>query len=225
MQIEIDNSVSVRRRDFYDLRDELLDAGLKFDAIRIASLPYNQLHLCSMANAGKTACAPNIVQQEKESRRSRYLHMEPDEFKAATNYLKMERMYDDVMQVISLQYTPRWGELNDRQKVWVKLTCLTNHLDNPHPRLGEAILLFRKCATTLLPREVAMAFMEKLKGIITVYPGRLSDETYRDKLLEMKAGLIDFLPEAERTRLQAEQIQDYSCTSDCFRVPLVFSPQ
>lgn len=219
MRIEVEDLGS-QRRDFWEVRDELIASGQKFSEATLSHIPYSQLHLCCIGNAGAAACSQKLVQQEKQRRRERYLSMEPDEFEAATNYLKIEQMYDDVKYAIAYRHAPKWDSLNDRQKAVAKLRCICNHIDEPQQRLGEAILLLRKCSTTCLPSEVAITYMNKLKGLLTVYPGKLSDETFRAKMVDITSSINDFLPDEERVVLEREELQDFSCTSDCYRVLL-----
>lgn len=221
MKIEVE-TLDAPRRDFYDLRKELIASGKKFDETNLRFIPYDQLHLCCIGNAGEAVCLPRLVQAEKAARRERFLHMESEEFKAAEIFLKIERMYDDVMYAIAYRNAPKWDDLKYRQRAWAKLTCLYNHVDDPFQRLGEAVLVLRKCSQPLdndgLPPDYCMNLMNKLKGLSTVFPGRLSDDGFRQKIAELAYGLLEFLPDEERTVLEKEQLQDYSCTSDCFRV-------
>jgi hypothetical protein len=205
-------------RDFYTLRRELGDRGEKFTDAYLQSVPYSQLHLCCIGNAGGLACTLKSVQQEKLRRRERFLSMEMDEFRAVENYLKIEQMYDDVKSAIEARLTPTWDSLNDRQKACAKLICLYNHVDNPQKRMGEMVVLLRRCSTNQLPADVAGAYMVKLKGLLSVFPGKLSDETFRSKIADITDNLLNFLPDQERSIIDREEIQDYRCTSDCFRV-------
>lgn len=217
MRIEIEHLGSVRR-DFYALRDELLAVGRKFDTTTLAVVSYSQLHLCCIGNAGEAACTSKLVADEKTRRRGRFLSMEPEELQAAETYLKVERMHSDVLFALAQRTAPRWDELKYRQRVWLKLACLFNHVDNPQQRLGHAVLLLRKSSTSDLPTEVAITFMNKLKGLLTCYPGKISDSVFREKISDIAGSLIEFLPVEERKVLEAEQLQDFVCTSDCFRM-------
>jgi len=220
MNIEIE-TLDTPRRDFADLRRELVAEGKKFSEKTLAAIPYSQLHLCCIGNAGPTACLPRLVQQEKRNRRERFLNMEPEEFKASVTYLKIEQMYDDVMYAISYRLAPKWEILSDRQKLWAKLTCLYNHIDNPMPRIDEVVEMFAQCAANPvggLPVDVCRVYGSKLKGMATVYPGKVSDELFREKTGEIAETLLEFMQPEERKMLEKEQLQDFTCTSDCFRV-------
>jgi hypothetical protein len=206
--------------DFYAVRDTLVKSKQKFTADNLHLVPYDQLALCCIGNAGAAACSQKAVQQEQEQRRERFLHMQPEELAESENYLKMERMYDDVIYAIAYRNAPTWESLNDRQKACAKLVCIANHIDNPHPRLKECLALLRKCSTTSLPTDAAMAYMMALKALQGVYPGRMSDETFRNKIAEILDNLMVFLPDEELPPLDKEELQGFSCTSDCFRIML-----
>jgi len=217
MKVDVE-SYGPSRRDFYDLRSELIEDSKKFDEVSLRRLPYHQLHLTCIGNAGDAACSPELVQQEKARRRERFIAMEEEEFKACERYLRTEEIYDDVVFAISSKLAVRWGDLNDRQKAWAKLNCLHNHIDNPHPRMGEVILLLRKCSTTSLPTDVCLHYMSKLRGLMSVYPGKLGDEFFRSQIEDIRDNVRDFLPDEERIICDKEQVADFQCTSDCFRV-------
>jgi hypothetical protein len=206
------------RRDFYDLRSDLIERNKKFDEASLRFLPYHQLHLCAMGNAGDATCDPRLVQREKARRRERFIAMDDEEFKACERYLRAEEMYDDVMLVLGSKLAPRWGELSDRQKLWAKLACLYNHLDDPQQRMGEAILLLRKCSTTSLPTDVCLHYMGRMRGLMATYPGKVTDEFFRVQIEDIRDTIRDFLPDDERVVCDKEQIVDFQCTSDCFRI-------
>src|SRR5208337_4531972 len=119
MKVDVE-SYGPSRRDFYDLRSELIEDSKKFDEVSLRRLPYHQLHLTCIGNAGDAACSPELVQQEKARRRERFIAMEEEEFKACERYLRTEEIYDDVVFAISSKLAVRWGDLNDRQKAWAK---------------------------------------------------------------------------------------------------------
>jgi len=217
MKVDVESYGSARR-DFYDLSRDLIEQNKKFDETSLHLLPYHQLHLCAMGNAGDAACSPELIQQEKVRRRERFLAMDDEEFKACERYLRVEEMYDDVIHAVNSKLALRWGELSNRQKAWAKLYCLCNHIDEPQTRLGEALLLLRKCSTTDLPTDVVQHYIGKLRGLITLYPGKVTDEFFRSQIEDIRDSIRDFLPNEERSLCDNAQIADYSCTSDCFRI-------
>jgi hypothetical protein len=220
LNIEVE-ALDTPLRDFAELRRELIEQGLTFDEISIRAIPYSQLHLCCIGNAGAAACTPELVQSEKATRRERFLNMETDDFKEAETFLKIEQMYDDVLFAISNRMTLPYSTLTDCQKLWVRLTCLYNHVDNPIQRMQDVIALFQQCAANphgKLPTDVCSVYAGKFKGLATVYPGRISDKIFREKVGEMAETVLQFMSDGERQFVEKEQLQDFSCTSDCFRI-------
>ena len=218
MKVDVESYGSTRR-DFYDLRSDLIEQGKKFDETSLRLLPYHQLHLAAMGNAGDAACQVTVVQQEKSRRRERFLAMDAEEFKACERYLRAEEMYDDVILVIGSKLAPRWEELSDSQKLWANLNCLYNHLDDPQQRMGEALLLLRKCSTTsYLPTDVCQHYMGRLRGLMATYPGKVQDDFFRAQIEDIRDNIRDFLSDIERGVCDKEQIADFQCTSDCFRI-------
>lgn len=212
--------VEFSSKDFTEVKQEVLKKGAKFDATTLKLVSYSQLHLCCIGNAGAAACTLQLVQQEKANRRERFLCMEPEELKEAEHFLKIEQMYDDVVFAIANRAMVRWENLSDCQKLWIKLTCLYNHMDNPIPRLQETLALFAACAnnpSSGLPSDVCSIYASKLRGLASVYPERFSDEAFREKIGGMAETLLEFMPVTSRQVIEKEQLQGYSCTSDCFR--------
>lgn len=217
MKIEVEDSSPLV--DFAYLRDQLIAKGEKFTPHSLTQVPYEQLFLCGTAEAGAARCDRLLVVEERRSRRSRFLSMETDEFEASKTFLQINQMDEDVRVAQALRAAPKWEDLNARQQVWAKLNCVYNHIDDPSLRLKEAILLLRECATQrVLPPEVAMSYMPRLRGLLTVYPGKITPTLFRAKILEIADALFEFLDEREAAVLQREEIQNYSCTGDCFRV-------
>jgi hypothetical protein len=207
-----------RRRDFYDLRSELIEQQKKFDETTLCFVPYDQLQLCCIGNAGLAACSPRLVQIEKRFRRQRFLAMEPTDLKKCERLLRREHMYEDVMNAVASLGAARWEHLSERQQTWAKLNCITNHIEHPKMRLGEAILLLRKCASSSLPSDVCSHYITKLKGLMTIYPGRVTDDFFREAVADVRDNILRFMPEEERAVCVKEQIIDFQCTSDCFRL-------
>lgn len=217
MRIDVE-AYGPARRDFYDLRSELIEDGKRFDSAVLSKLPYHQLHLTCIGNAGVAACSPELVQQEKAHRRERYTAMDEGEFKACERYLRTEEMYDDVILMVDSESASYWADLNNRQKTWAKLNCIYNHIDDPHPRMAEAIQLLRECSTTTLPNDVCLHYSGRLRSLMSVYPGSISDDFFRAQIEDIRDNIRDFLPDEERKTCDKEQIADFQCTSDCFRI-------
>jgi hypothetical protein len=219
MKIEIEN-LGIPQRDFHLVREALIAQNKKFDAITLPQIPYNQLILCCTGVAGSTACPPQLIRKEKQHRRERFLDLEEQEFQECINFLQIERMYEDVQFALAQRAAPAWNSLASRQKVWFKLNCLFNHIDAPQRRIGETILLLRTCAeepNSGLPREVCEHYIDKLQTLFSSCM-EISQVEFRQKIWDIAEIILDFLPDSERSICTREELQDYSCTSDCFRV-------
>jgi hypothetical protein len=217
LKIEVENYEPLV--DFRFLRDQLVQQNEKFSPESLPQVPYEQLFLCCTGEAGAARCGRSLIVAERLARRARFVNMETDESAASRTYLQVNQMDEDVRCDQTVQSTPRWGDLNARQQTWAKLNCIANHIDDPALRLKEAILLLRECASQrVLPPEVAMSYMPRLRGLLTVYPGRITDQLFRTKITEIADALFEFLDEHEVLALQREEIRNYSCTSDCYRV-------
>jgi hypothetical protein len=217
VKIEIEGCVPLE--DFQTLRDKLVARHEKFTPATLLRVPYEQLYLCCTGEAHDARCGCSLVVQERKSRRSRFLNMETDELESSQTYLKINQMDEDVRYEQTAQAAPRWADLNPRQQVWAKLNCVNNHLDDPSARLKESIILLRECATQrVLPPDVAMSYMPRLRALLTIYPGKMTDQLFRTKINEIADGLFAFFDNEESALLQREEIRDYSCTSDCYRV-------
>ena len=220
MKIEIEN-LGAPRQDFQHLRDDLISRGKKFDESNLPSIPYKDLILCCTGPAGEAACLPRLIRAEKEHRRERFLGMEPTELAECLNFLRVEEMEEDVQTALASRAAPKWDDLSTRQKLWFKLSCIYSHVDSPQQRLGEAILLLRVCANEVdsgLPKEVCEHYGNRLKQYHADYPGILKDNQFREKVWDIAESVLEFLPDEELGICKKEALQDYSCTSDCFRV-------
>jgi len=132
----------------------------------------------------------------------------------------MEQMYEDVRFAIAYRSAPRWEELTAAAQAWAKLNCVFNHVDFPIPRLSEAVSLLSKVINEdqSMPPEAADNYRQKIKNLMSLLPNRISDGQLREKVGEFAENLLDFLNEKERSVCEREELQDYSCTSDCYRV-------
>ncbi len=220
LRIQIE-SLGSPQRNFHEVKRELIAAGKKFDAESLRSIPYDELPLCALAPAGEAMCSLKLVQDEKVQRRERFLIMPDEEFFPMKNFLTIERMWDDVLQERAYRILPHWDDMNDRQRLWLKLNCVYNHIDNPYPRGGEALVLIKFCAGSgSLPPEVCMTMNTRIRDLLRLYPVRIADTTFRDRISSIADAVFQFLPEDERKAIENEEIQGYSCTSDCYRVLL-----
>ena len=206
--------------DFIVLRSELIARGEKFSPSTLARVPYEQLTLCCTGEAGAARCDRELVVNERKARRARFLNMETKDLSDSQNFLRVNQMEEDVKFDQTIRLAPRWEDLNSRQKVWVKLHCIHNHIDSPGERLKEVVLLLRDCAEQrLLPPEVAKSYGPRLRALVTMLnPPRITDTFFRIKIGELAESIFEFLPTEEAELLQREEIQNYSCSSDCYRV-------
>lgn len=219
LKIEVENLTALA--DFKILRDQLVANGQKFTPQTLTQVPYEQLFLCCTGEAQSARCDRALVVNERQARRRRFLDMETDELERSQRYLLINQMEEDVRYARAYRLAPKWEELNLREQVWAKLNCIFTHIDSPQERLKEAILLLRRCADEhLLPPEVAKSYMPRLRGLLTVYPDRITDALFRDKVGELAESIFEFLPDEEAALMMAEEIQGYSCSSDCYRVML-----
>jgi hypothetical protein len=217
VKIEVENVAPLA--DFETLKHQHINNGTQFTTTSLARVPYEQLFLCCAGEAGAARCDRSLVVTERQGRRRRFLNMETDELEHAQRYLLINQMDEDVRTDTIHRLAPHWDDLNVRQQVWAKLNCIYNHIDNTDLRMKEAIILLRRCAEErLLPPEVAKSYMPRLRGLMTVFPGRVTDSIFRSKVLEIAESILEFLPDEEAAVMQREEIQGYSCSSDCYRV-------
>lgn len=216
MKLTVEVSAKTRK-DFYDLRSELIEQDRQFDTQTLAYLPYHQLHLCCIGNAGDAVCSPVLVTMEKRARRQRFLSLEDDAFNQVESLLRYEEMHDDVIFNVNQQAAPHWDDLTLRQQAWAMLHCLWTHSDDMMLRLREAHDLLHHCKTRMMPVDVCMHYMTKLDGLMMSL-GKLSDDMLRSQIEEVRDNVRDFLPEPELSICQREQIRGFVCTSDCFRI-------
>lgn len=207
------------RWDFYQTRDRLLHEKKKFDRETLHHIPYEQLVLCAIGEAGTAACSLRLVQEEKLARRERFLSMSPSEIQACERFLRLEQMHDDVELNVKKLSAPSWDDLTNCQKAWAKLLCIFNHIDQPHQRLGEGILIIRKAVRSgEIPAETGEGMIERLRSLLSSYPSDINAEQLRDKVFDILDGLMAFFEGNEAAIASGELIKDFSCTSDCFRV-------
>lgn len=60
--------VSKRYRPFYDVREELIAKGERFDAESIKLISFRDLDMADIGNAGEAACSSDLVDNEKKRR-------------------------------------------------------------------------------------------------------------------------------------------------------------
>ena len=223
LKVSIDSS-GTPQQDFYQLRNRLVSESKKFDSSTLPLIPYNQLYLTIIGTAGIAMCSLDLVQEEKRQRRQRFLLMDENTLISMKNYLLIEQMWEDVCFERIYSEFPRWDDLTERQKIWLKLTCIANHIDSPQLRITEVIDLLKVCEKTgSLPIEVASNFASKFRDILRLYPLRISGNTFRNRIIGIASNFSQFLPQEETKQIEDEQVQGYSCTSDCHRVRIFYN--
>jgi hypothetical protein len=221
LKIKID-PLGTPQRDFFQVRNQLALEGRKFDFDTLPSLPYNQLSLAAIGTAGTTMCPLELVQDEKRQRRERFLSMDEEALQGMKNFLLIERMWDDILFERAYNALPHWDNLTDRQKIWLRLNCVNNHVDSPNARLTEVVgFLAKGFKAGELPLEISASFTSKLRSLLHLYPKYIDDNTFRDRITVMTANFFQFLPLDEAKQVEGEEIQGYSCTSDCYRMLLL----
>jgi hypothetical protein len=220
MILEID-SLGSPLRNFEELRDELVAINKKFDAEALTHIPYEKLAHCATAMAGSAMCPLALVREEKRARRERFLGMSDDDLRDSKILLQIEQMDADVVRDRARNRSPKWEDLHPRQQVWFKLNCIMSHLDNVTVRMAEAVDLLRLVQEKHdLPDDFTIHQRQRLESLMQIYPMRLSDPLFRMKISEIAFEIKKFLPDDEQRVCDAEVLESYSCTSDCYR-PLV----
>ena len=210
---------------FWDAQKELVATGKRFSSKNLKHIPYSQLHLCCIGPAGSAVCNPHLVYSEKERRLGRYVALAPNELDEAERWLRAQGMLEDVIAVRTAKSAPYWHGLKPRQKVVMKLLCLCNHWYDPEYRITEAVALIQEAAGDGIPPELGSSLCSRLVNVTRRYLGigveekdRIADPEFRDGVWRCMEAILDLLPREEQTLLLKEQVQGYSCTSDCFRV-------
>lgn len=213
-------SLAIPIRDFYETRDQLIHEGKTFDWITLMSIPYHQLYLACIGNAGAAMCSVKLVAAEKRNRRSRFMDMDHTEFESCSTLLQAEHMLEDVKIRRAVAKTPsKWGECSERMQAWFKLNCLMNHTDSPLTRVAEAIDLLKEAAMSHdLPQEVAFSFVAKIRAAGAGLQQGITSDQFRDRMGMISEAILHFLPDNERKFCEKEELADYVCTSNCYRV-------
>ncbi len=217
MQLEID-SLGSSLRNFEELRGELIAAGQKFDAEALSHLPYEKLALCATGIAGPAMCSLAVVREEKRLRRERFRAMSESELRDVRTLLRVEQMDEDVVKMRVRDRAPAWESLRLRQQVWFKLNCIVNHIDGVEVRMREAIALLRLVQESHdLPDDFTVHQRTKVEILLQAYPGNIPDAMFRSRVAQIAFDIKKMLPDEEQRVCEAEVLQSYSCTSDCYR--------
>lgn len=203
--------------NYATIRDKLIFENQKFDTSLLKDIPYENLVLCALAPSQESGCSLKLVRDEKLLRRTRFVSMLPYDLERCNSLLNCSHMYEDVHYQIELQQGLRWSQLTSKTRAWAKLLCIYNHTDDLLPRIDESISLLRKVVD--FPEEEIQNFTQKLKTLGYLYPKRISEIEFREKIFEIIYQISRAFTEEESKQVKSMMIQDFSCTSDCFRVP------
>lgn len=216
LTIEIDPH-GMSRVPFADLRSLLLETRQTFSDRELRLLPYSELILAALANAGASACTIEAVLAHKQARRRRFLSMSPDALAKAQRYLQDEGMYTDIQALVAMRDAPPWDTLTSPVRLWLKLNCLYTHIAEPEQRLRDAISLAAEAeSASLLDSSRAYRMIEKLDRLRHFYPSGLSDDTFRTAIGCMSEEMLELLSIEEQEHCQRELVADYSCTGGCY---------
>lgn len=205
------------RVPFIELRTRLLALDKTFSEHELRKLPYNELVLAAIANAGKAACSIDEVVAEKERRRYRFLHMSPDEYPQAKRYLQVEGMYSDLDALLEMRAAPTWDELSPRVRLWCKLNCLYTHCDNPDQRLQDAYPLVLDCDQRgLLRPGFAERLTSDLDRLRWLYGDAFGEDEFHYISGCLAEELLTQLDDSEKRDCERELVADYVCTGNCY---------
>ena len=202
--------------DFYILLAKIKEKGQKFDGKTLKRLPYHQLDLAAIGNAGSCRCSSSLVHKEKMLRRHNFVSKPSieDDRSHLEQIGMLDNVLDDRSHSIGL---PRWQELSNPLKLWFKLCCIEIHLDSPNVRIAEAISLFKKCANEgSVPHQLAMMYTSEFQSILLM-SHKLTDETIRNACNQATYTLKEFLSSEDMEIADNKTLDDYSCSSYCFR--------
>lgn len=199
--------------DFYKLLDILKERGNKFDTKTLKLLPYAQLDLAAIGNAGVCRCSPNLVIKEKNNRRKPYSLLKEED----RAYLLKAGMLNDMLEEQAATGLPSWGSLGAVAQLWFKLDCLHTHLDSPEYRLTEVIaLLQRSISSELLPSQVALSLKSEFQSLL-LRKTKVPDALLRTSCEQCSNVVYGFIPPNEVIICDQGLLADYSCTASCFR--------
>ncbi len=215
LEIEIDPH-GMSRVPFVDLRTRLLGMEERFTDRSLRLLPYPEIILSAMPNAGKAACTLAEAKRAKQLRRERFLSLSPDELLKAKSYLQKEGMYADISAAIQMRSAPTWDDLSPVARLWCKLNCLYTHIDLPDLRLKEATLLLENVHRELsLPDAVLTRISDDLDQLLWLYPEVIDSDMFRVSLGTLAEEVLHHLTSSEQA--QCELVAGYHCTGHCYQ--------
>lgn len=197
--------------DFYELLAELKVKGEPFSAQTLRELPYDQLILAAMGNAGVCRCSVEDVIQEKQERRVPFLGMTQEKLEQ----LKLnDQLISDIQddQILCSRVIPSWRDLSVVGKLYFKLTCLESHPYDAFLRMSEVVALCQETSTTL-PQQLASSLKLEFQSAILSKP---SAEWVKNASSKASNLLYGFITGPEIEIANRLELRDYVCTAGCF---------
>lgn len=112
-----------RYKPFYEVREELIDKGKRFDTESLKLISFRDLNMACIGNAGKAACSFELVEDEKKRRVNIIVNMSFEEVesdKGKWEILDDMSMYYAYYHMkassVSIQYVPKWKLLVEEMK-------------------------------------------------------------------------------------------------------------
>ena len=198
-------------RGFYELLAELKSKGARFSAKTLRELPYDQLLLAAMGNAGVCRCSVEDVTQEKQERRALFLGMPQEKFAQ----MKLEdQLASDIQddRIACTRAIPSWRDLSVAAKLYFKLTCLEAHPHDAFLRMSEVVALCRE-ASPSLPQQLAFSLKLEFQSAVLSKP---STEWVKEASTKASNLLHGFITGPEIDTVDRLELRDYVCTAGCF---------
>jgi hypothetical protein len=206
------------RRSFVELRERLLTVGRKFTEEELHQLPYEELPLAAIANAGAAACTLEEVVEAKHHRRYRFLHMNDTEFEEAACYLHCQGMYEATVAARRRSTYLKWASLPPITQLWCTLNCLYTHIDCPTERIKACVLLISRCVHGgWLTQEQADIHDMALEQLRWADPSSYANGNFRILLGTLAEQTLTRMSLDDKTLFEHAGVIDYSCTSNCYR--------
>lgn len=110
-------------KPFYEVREELIDKGKRFDTESLKLISFRDLNMACIGNAGKAACSFGLAEDEKKRRVNIIVNMSFEEVesdKGRWEILDDMSMYYAYYHMkassVSIQYVPKWKLLVEEMK-------------------------------------------------------------------------------------------------------------
>lgn len=203
--------ISNSYEDFYDVLAELKKTQSIFKPANLQRLPYDQLILAAMGNAGSCRCSVEDVIAEKQERRAIVLsHPNRDTFKLDDNL--MSNLQNDLLQINTK--IASWKNLSIPSKIYFKLICLENHSHDAFKRLSEVVELFKEAEETCaLPQQIASSLRLEFQSALL---SKSSEIWVRDAATKVSNILYGFITNPEIETIDSLELKDYQCSAGCF---------